>query len=200
MNETAFRVGTEAQHDYIAKLAKTAGYASIHEACAAVLGVDVASIGDKALTSGEAHRVIEALKQPRDDKPVAASDADTAKRRFLTARHLRLITTGEMAAPATLDDDAKWVLDRLARDRRVAKAFGDTDTCRTTTAGVNGSGPILLEHLLGYFKTWDALAEAFGVTVPSAKAWGTQLPASRIYEAEVKTNGYVRVPASARSG
>jgi hypothetical protein len=59
---------------------------------------------------------------------------------------------------------------------------------------INGDQPIAMEHLLAYFKTWDSLAEAFRVTVPTAKAWGTHLPAGRAFEAEVRTKGYVRAP------
>jgi hypothetical protein len=191
MDSTGFRVGTESQHGFAESLAKKAGYASVVDACADALGRDPDELAKEPLSVADASRVIGHLKVKSEAPGVQAPATDAAKRsHYLTARHLRRIATGQQRAPDEIDEDAAWVLDLLGKGLAVRALFTDEHVGRA----INGDQPIAMEHLLAYFKTWDSLAEAFRVTVPTAKAWGTHLPAGRAFEAEVRTKGYVRAP------
>lgn len=149
-------------------------------------------------TLGEPAKPAHATKARLDDHaPVAAPAAPKlngiakllSPARMAAARQLRAIHEGAEPRPANLDDDAAWLLHRLELAERLEK-----EKERGRGAGVNGRGPIEMEGLLTHFGNWDRLAEAFGVTVPTAKAWGKHLPAARAYEAEVKTGGWVKAP------
>lgn len=107
----------------------------------------------------------------------------------LTAARLRAIHEQGDPRPDDIDADSVWVLDRLVLASRLER-----EAARQRGAGVNRGGPIEMSTLVNHFGGWDRLAEAFGVTVPTAKAWGTHLPAARAYEAEVKTQGLVKAP------
>ena len=107
----------------------------------------------------------------------------------ITAKRLRAIHEEGEPRPDDLDADSAWVLDRLVLASRLER-----EAARQRGAGVNRGGRIEMSTLVNHFGGWDRLAEVFGVTVPTAKAWGTHLPASRAYEAEVKTQGLVKAP------
>ncbi len=191
MDATAFRVGTDSQHSFAERLARKAGYESLVDACADALGRDPDELAREPLAVADASRVIAHLQVKTSDGTTPPSSADGSKRpQFLTARHLRRIATGQQRAPEQLDEDAAWVLDHIGKSIATRALYTD----EVAGKGVNGEQPIAVEHLLAYFKTWDALADAFRVTVPTAKAWGTHLPAARACEAEVRTKGYVRAP------
>lgn len=192
MDATSFRVGTESQHSFAERLARKAGYESLIDACADALGRDPDELTKEPLPVADASRVIAHLQVKTSDCGTAPSASEAPKRSlFLTARHLRRIATGQQRVPDQIDEDAAWVLDLLGKGLAIRALFTD----EVTGKGINGDQPIAMEHLLTFFKTWDAVADAFRVTVPTAKAWGTHLPASRAYEAEVRTKGYVRAPS-----
>lgn len=147
---------------------------------------------------GEPAKAAGAVKARQDDHAPVAAPAPPkpngiakllSPSRMAAARQLRAIHEGAEPRPANLDDDAAWLLQRLDLADRLEK-----EKERGRRAGVNGRGPIEMEGLLTHFGSWDRLAEAFGVTVPTAKAWGKHLPAARAYEAEVKTGGWVKAP------
>lgn len=186
------KYATEPQINFIEKLARSINRQP-SEAVADVVGE---AKEPSRLTTEEASRVITAL---RTKAGLADPDTLTAtamvKRpspagggRYLTARQLRRIATGDAMVPAQADEDAQWVLSRLDTLAKIEHQLGIVPPKR----GVNGSGPVAMEQLLAYFGDWDTLAKAFEVTVSTAKAWGSHLPAGRAYEAEVKTRGYVR--------
>lgn len=182
---------TEAQRAHIERLLAKAGMHDVLAAWQELLpNSPVPATAD--LARGQASTLIAALEAKL--KPASGEAAKGA--RFLTARALRSIDTGSSQAPSELDDDARWVLARLAKFRAIESLVDRRVS--SDASPINGDHPILVEHVLGYFKTWDRLAEAFGVTVPTAKAWGATLPLARAFEAEIKTGGHVRVPASQR--
>lgn len=189
-----FLAGTERQGNYIMALAKKAGYPSAFEACATILGRSEADIRGAHLDTKDARRVIEFL-EPKDGATNTPAN-DSPHRTHGTAKLLRqYATTGDV--PQDLDEDSVWVVERLLQHERARAVLAGEDPATGHARyrrGVNHNNRIELEHLLTYFKSWDNLADAFGVTVPTAKAWGQFLPENRIFEAEVRTNGYVRVP------
>ena len=188
--------GTDAQGKYLLDLASRLGYPDVAHALA-----DMTQFGAaKSLTNSEASDAITQLKAclPADEATPTGSPAaalGAARPRFLTARHLRQINEGKRPAPADLDEDASWVLDRLQRLVQISQLAGSpTQQTQAHGVGVNEGRPIEMADLLRYYKTWDALAEAFKVAVTTAKAWGTLLPPGRAFEAEVRTGGFVRAP------
>jgi hypothetical protein len=56
---------TEAQRNYLASLAREAGYQSLYYAAAPILGRSVSNMQRKGLTKAEASRVIDALKEAK---------------------------------------------------------------------------------------------------------------------------------------
>jgi hypothetical protein len=188
---------SDAQQTLLQKLIVKAGFGSWQDAWAGALPDYPAPAADPDMP--QASMLISALeakvKPPAGDASAAAPRSGA---RYLTARHLRQIDTGTAEPPAELDDDARWVLSRLARWRAVESIADSRSAHAPAPAAVNGEQPIQMDQLLAYFKSWDALAEAFGVSVPTAKAWGTYLPVPRGFEAEIKTRGHVRVPSAQR--
>ena len=191
-----FLAGTERQGKYIMALAKKTGYASAFEACAAVLGRPEAGIREVPLDTKDARKVIEFLERKDGASTPPTPTRDTGHSTHGTAKLLRqYATTGDV--PQDLDEDSVWVVERLLQHERARAVLAGEDPATGHARyrrGVNRNNRIELEHLLTYFKSWDNLADAFGVTVPTAKAWGQFLPENRIFEAEVRTNGYVCVP------
>lgn len=198
MSTADFIAGTANQHGYIERLASERGFSTPIAACIEILGRDVCDLLANPPDTLAARKVIEALEaMPKK------SAADSKVRRlpgggtYTTAKHLRDYATGRKAPPLELDEHARWCLDRLLMHEQIrALIAGEQPRSKPAAPphGVNGQGPITMQQLLDHFKNWDRLAEAFKVTVPTAKAWGTFVPENRVYEAEVKTNGYVRVP------
>lgn len=201
-----FRAGTEKQHKYIERMVGEGGYASVLAACAKHLGRPEEELAQNELSTSDARIVIEALQleTQRDGAGHAASDRKTDRKperpHYTTAKELREFATGAKPVPQDIDEHAAWVLDRLRRLATVEQVIaGKQVQARAIPVGVNGNGPITMDHILTYHdQDWDRVAEAFRVAVPSAKAWGTNLPEARWYEAEVRTNGYVRVPRNAK--
>lgn len=203
--------GTTPQFEHATKLASRAGYKSLEEAAEAQTGRPTVNFTVTPFTKTQASELISFLERklnlpPRPpktgDKPVrgngAAGTANGAqedgksKARFLTARHLRKIATHQEAAPADLDDDAKWVLARLHRLDAI-EAFvrrGQPDQ----RLAVNGNEQIKVAHLVEYFTTEESVADAFQVSLQTLRAWGEFLPPTHAFKAEVLTNGYVQVP------
>jgi hypothetical protein len=192
--------GTDSQHEYLQALTKKLGYADIAEAVRAHAEGMVIEPGSEP-TKQQASAAIAALKiaegtlPPEGQAKKRAASGDRSKSKFLTARVLRRIAQGEVAPPEELDDDARWVLERLELINRIQALSGNAPAGAETPR--RPTGPIPMSVLVDYFKTWDALADAFGVTVPTAKAWGAHLPASKAHKAEVLTNGFVKAPATA---
>jgi hypothetical protein len=197
MSTADFVAGTPNQHGYIERLASERGFSTPIAACMQVLGRDVCALLATPPDTLEARKVIEALeampKKAAGEKLRRVPGASP----YTTAKQLRDYATGKKAPPLELDEHARWCLDRLLMHEQIrAILTGEQPRARPATPpqGVNGQGPITMQHLLDHFKTWDRVADAFKVTVPTAKAWGALVPENRVYEAEVKTNGYVRVP------
>lgn len=194
--------GTTAQAEYAGKLAKKAGFGTLEEAAASITGRPLVSFQVTPFTKDQASKVITALEArtgatKQDSKPSrsdsASESTDTKPRsKFLTARHLRLIATHQEVAPEQLDDDAAWVLSRLARLSAI-EAFvrrGQPDQ----PLAVNEGAPIRVEQLVKYFGSEESAADAFAVSVKTLKDWGQHLPAAHSFRAEVLTNGYVQAP------
>lgn len=107
----------------------------------------------------------------------------------LTPALLRKIANGEQPAPVDLDQDASWILYRLAKLVDIEHAIGDP----VRWPGVNRGGSITVEHLIQYFGTIDAVASAFGVSIGTVKSgWSGVLPRNREFEAVAKTRGFVQ--------
>lgn len=195
-----FSAGTERQGKYIIVLAKRTGYTSAFEATAAALGRSQDDIRAKPPETQDARKVIEFLERKDAGATSTQSSQDTSHRPHVTAKQLRqFATSGDV--PEDLDEDSIWVVERLLQHERARVVLAGEDPASGHARyrrGVNRNNRIELEHLLTYFKSWDNLADAFGVTVPTAKAWGQFLPENRIFEAEVRTNGYVTVPRDRR--
>lgn len=187
--------GTAKQHEYLDRLAKELGYTDIRKALAELTDIKMAAEGIGVEAASEA---IEQLKAMLGSKKVEAPQE--GGRKYLTARHLRQIATGQRKIPDELDDDAAWVLARIDLVERFSWLLSNPSHSTSGLlappglgrpgADVNEGGPIPMKQLLDYFKGWDAVAETFKVTVATAKAWGAHLPASRAFEAEIKTHGY----------
>ncbi len=188
---------SEPQQTLLQKLVGKAGFASWRDAWSGALPDYPAPVAEPDMP--QASLLISALEAKIKPAPgEAPAAAPRSGARYLTARHLRQIDSGTAEAPTELDDDARWVLSRLARWRAVESIADSRSVHAPAPPAVNGEQPIQMDQLLAYFKSWDALAEAFGVSVPTAKAWGTNLPLPRGFEAEIKTRGYVRVPSAQR--
>lgn len=186
------------QLDYAKALATRAGL-TIERAAHEAFGRDVPL---ERMSTRQASMLIAKLKGVLGE-PARTGDADPAPapadtsaisrllnpRRIASARQLRAIHAGTAPRPDALDADAAWVLERLALADRL-----EQEQQRARGEGINGRGPIEMDSLVRHFGDWDRLAETFGVTVPTAKAWGKHLPAARAYEAEVKTGGWVKAP------
>lgn len=196
-----FKPATDRQRSYLDSLARRAGYEDAAAACKFILtAAGMKWTGLDALSLQDARYVITELEHDAPASEGALPSAqDAAGIASLSACDLRAIAMGAMDRPHGLDSDARWVLERLQFAQHVlAHVPSDHPLRPPPSRGVNGDEPMLMEHLLAYFKTWDRLADAFRVTVPTAKAWGTLVPDARMYEAEVKTGGYVRVPRELR--
>lgn len=198
MSTPDFVAGTPNQHGYIERLALERGFSTAIAACIEILGRDVCDLLASPPDTLAARKVIEALEgMPKKAAPDGKVRRIGPAGQYTTAKQLRDYATGKKAPPLEIDEHARWCLDRLLMQEQIrAIVAGEQPKARAVTPplGVNGQGPISIQHLLDHFKSWDRLADAFKVTVPTAKAWGTLVPENRVYEAEVKTNGYVRVP------
>lgn len=192
MDGSAFQFGNYKQHAFALRLSQQAGYASLLDACADALGLDPDAVLKERVSVPDASRVIAHL-QVKMEAAGTTTPNTARKASFLTARQLRRIATGQQRTPDQLDEDAAWVLDLLGKALAVGALYSDEPIGKS----VNGNDPIAMEHVLAFYKTWDELAKAFGVTVSTAKSWGRLLPASRAYEAEARTSGYVRAPREA---
>lgn len=184
-NDTAApRHATPKQEQYLQRLVGDLGFDSVAAACRAIEL-------DNPTTLEQTSRVISLLEarlsKHKGDVPPAAPEP--RKSRFLTARALRRIDAGETPAPETLDDDAAWVLQRLARVRQAEAIFQAVEP--PLGRNINQNGPILIETLVAHFGSIEAVASAFEVSVPTAKAWGAELPSARRWEAQVKTGNQV---------
>lgn len=174
-------LATQDQIAYLKRLCLHTGRTDL-QACAIVGKTDF-----EALTKAEASKVIGVIKTAMggDKGPEKESPS-----KFPTPLALRRLVESGAEIPKDFDDHARWVVDHLKLALEMKRLVGR----RTVSEGVNRGGDIKMSELLKHFKTWDALAKAFDVTVPTAKAWGEILPASRAYEAEVKTGGFVTAP------
>lgn len=184
-NDQATPPPSDKQLGYLRRLARDLGFASPAAA--------LASMGaEMPVTVDQASAAIDLLKAKSEP---AAEEPQPAKRsRFITARTLRRIDQGAAELPDTIDEDAAWVLKRLAKLRELETVMG----APPRWGGVNAGGPILIEHLVAYFSSIERVASEFGVSVATAKGWGSQLPANRAYEAQVRTHGHVTVPTGSR--
>lgn len=181
------RHATPKQEQYLQRLVADLGFDSVASAC---MAIELDPPGTLEQTS----RVISVLEarlahRKADTGSTPPVSTDTRKNRFLTARALRRIDSGEAPAPEPLDDDAAWVLQRLARLRKAEAIFQTTDS--PAARNLNHNGPILIETLVAHFGSIEAVASAFEVSVPTAKAWGAELPSARRWEAQVKTGNKV---------
>lgn len=186
-SENLAGLGTTGQANYIHVLAKQLGYTSPAEAARDVGGV-------LPLTAQSASKVIEALKLKvaarGDGSARSGKEGEAPRRRYLTARNLLQIDAGSVTVPDDLDEDAAEVLQRLAKLREVERVIG----APAQWGGVNAGGPILVEHLVRYFGSIEAVAVQFGVGADTVRNWGTNIPQARAFEAQVRTNGHVCAP------
>lgn len=176
---------SDKQLGYMRRLARDLGFDDASTA--------LASMGaPMPLTVDQASAAINLLKAKTEQLPEESNPAK--KSRYLTARMLRKIDEGAAEGSDPLDEDAAWVLKRLAKLRQLETVMGSPPVWN----GVNAGGPILIEHLVAYFHSIERVASEFGVSVATVKGWGTQLPANRTYEAQVRTQGHVSVPTGTR--
>lgn len=186
-SENLAGLGTTGQANYIHGLAKQLGYPSPVEAVRDVGGV-------LPLTAQSASKVIESLKlkvaERSDGSARSGKEGEAPRRRYLTARNLLQIDAGSVSVPDDLDEDAAEVLQRLAKLREVERVIG----APAPWGGVNAGGPILVEHLVRYFGSIEAVALQFGVGADTVRNWGTNIPQARAFEAQVRTNGHVCAP------
>lgn len=197
-------LGTRRQDAYIRSLVRerAGGEEDAVAVCSTFLKRSIQDLVDQPPSSKEAGSIIARLTMAAEktDEPRRAVSKSAAKPGstaepcpYTTAKQLRQYATGQHPVDVELDEHATWVLTRLKEHAKVLEALFDSEAVQPPPAvGINGNGPIRVQDLLTHFGSWDGLAEAFKVTVPTAKAWGTNLPESRNYEAEVKTRGYVR--------
>lgn len=170
--------GTPKQAGYLKALFERAGYPTIE---AGLVGIGRAGDAQDGLDVTRASALItelESQQRPALDAPPSGLAE--------VARYLRAAAGARASLPESVlsDRDARWVLDRLSHEER------------HETQNVNRGGPIQMQALSEYFGSWEALAAAFGVTVHTAKAWGSNLPQARAYEAQVKTRGHFHAPRS----
>lgn len=180
MSKETSQIGTQGQHSYIESLVKRSGLGSIDEA----IGI---AFADRPTTLGkaEASTLIAALERRvgtahGEPRPTVASGS---------AAQLRKLASSSTPLAKIASLDARWVVDRLRK-------FDAIEQVLNAGKNQNANGPISMDLLVAYFNGWDKLAEAFDVTVPTAKAWGTHLPASRAFEAQIKTGGLVYAPTN----
>lgn len=187
-------IGSDKQSKYIHDMAARAKVPSVMAVCVEVLGRSAQNLLQNPPTTTEARQVIQHLQAKLDSAQQATATSLAGSSSLLR----RYAEQGE--APADLDEDSLWIVTQLQRaDRaRAALAGEQIAIAKHQPQGFNSGKRIEVEHLLKYFKSWDNLADAFKVTVPTAKAWGQYVPENRIYEAEVRTNGFVRVPRNHR--
>lgn len=143
------------------------------------------------------------LRTNQGSAPPASQESDTSARssrppatfprgalpRFLTARHLRQIATGQRALPESLDDDAAWVLERLGKALQVEAIYVPPQA-----PPINGNEPLTIEHLKAVFGDVEAIASTLGVSLPTVKAWGGLLPEHYSWKVEGLSKGRLRVP------
>ncbi|MCD9046742.1 Cro/CI family transcriptional regulator [Luteimonas sp. MHLX1A] len=179
---------TAAQLDYIESLTRRAG-ASLSEVKAQLQL-------DEPITVEGASKIIDALK---DRLGIVGSETRPPKRGQgraedsgrLGATELRAIAEGRRPAPTDLAVDESWILFRLAKLIDLELAIGEP----ARWAGANQGEQIRVEHLEAYFGSVEAVATAFGVSVGTVRSgWGGVLPPNRVFEAVVKTRGYVQAP------
>jgi len=175
---------TPEQIGYLKRLSVQTGRTDL-QLCAVV-----AKTAFEELTKSEASTVIGTLKSSTEKERKAEND----RPRFATALVLRKAAESGEPAPAYFDEHARWVLENLKLAIAVRSLTSHTAAAGGQRGGVNQGGDIRMSDLLAHFKTWDVLARAFDVTVPTAKAWGEILPSSRSFEAQVKTEGFVTAP------
>lgn len=200
-----FSAGSRRQSDYIKALALKAGFATPLDACGSVLGMEATTLLQSPPDTTQARKVIDALKGMVDSKKSAPdTKPEQAAHQPPSNEASRDTTPSKLRAhaaareiPSGLDSDSTFIIKALIQHEVVrAVMSGEQLTLPRprSNGGANGNKRIEMDHLLKFFRNWDELADAFGVTVPTAKAWGTYVPDSRVFEAEVRTNGYVRVP------
>lgn len=178
MSTSPTQIATAGQHGYIEDLVKRAGLESTADAIALVFPETPAVLGRT-----EASRLIAAL-----EKRVGSPTRDTSSPSTHTsAKQIRKLAMGTTPLDKIQSPDARWIVDRLRK-------FAAIENVLAAGKNQNVGGPIAMDLLVSYFQGWDRLAEAFDVTVPTAKAWGSHLPASRAYEAQIKTGGFVHAP------
>lgn len=141
-----------------------------------------------------ASAMIDSLKartaQPEQTAPKSPATR-AAGSTTLTATDLRAIAEGSAAAPEAMTADEQWVLYRLARLAAVERSL----EAPVAWNGANGEGPILVEHLVAYFGSVEAVATAFKVSVGTVRnGWSGFVPANRAHEAAWLTRGYVQPP------
>lgn len=186
-----FQAGTERQHRYLAVLARRCGYPSPLAVCAEVLGQSPEELLENPPDTTTARRVIEYL-----EKAGGFLKHGRSSEQHPTPGQLRQwAEAGEL--PSGLDEDSKVIVESLQQLSRIKGILSVGETQRVSK-GVNGNSPIEVAHLLQFYGSWDTLADAFGITVATVKSWGRFVPENRVYEAEVRTNGYVRVPRDER--
>ncbi|OGU24395.1 MAG: hypothetical protein A2580_08635 [Hydrogenophilales bacterium RIFOXYD1_FULL_62_11] len=173
--------GTQPQAGYLKRLAKEKGFADVDAALASLQLSPPLSIE-------QASAVIDKLtKLPGATESGAKEVERKPRQRFLTARHLLQIHKGERSVPEDIDPDAVEVIQRLAALRDVQTVLGGL----TAQKGVNAGGPILVQQLIEYFGSAEAVASTFQVSLETVKGWGAELPQKREFEAQVRTRGYV---------
>lgn len=208
-----FRLGTERQTHYAQRLLRESPYLTLLDAAADLLDRNPDELMRTPPGVEDASRTIEALErmQPGLEKPgraveqaraapgvdghaaggTAESVAGGARRGplYLTARHLRQIATGQRQAPAALDEDAAWVLERVSKALRVEALYATP-----ATVPINGSEPITMDHVRAVFGEVSVIASMLGVSVPTVKAWGGVLPEVYGWKLEGLSEGRLRVP------
>lgn len=177
----ALALATPEQIAYLKRLCVQTGKTDL-QLCATVGKTDF-----EALTKGEASKIIGTIKLAMGGEKRPDTEPTS---RFPTPLAIRRLIEADAEIPAEYDEHARWIVDHVRLSVDLIRLAGR----RARSEGINRGGDIKMADLLKHFKTWDELAKAFDVTVPTAKAWGEILPASRAYEAEVKTAGFVTAP------
>lgn len=210
------RFGTEAQSRFAADLARELGLAGLRAAIAEATGTAPPEGQPLNLSTTEASAVITVLKDRFEKKYPgrrlkggksrgSAQDAppptvEPTAAQVSNAQQIRRWAQGtESYVESSLDPDTRWVLERLARYDAVLHATKVADVLKPSEAGsmvkgINGSDPILVEHLGSFFGSEEEAAKAMGVSASTFRAWGTYVPPQRAWQAEVLTDGYVRAP------
>ena len=177
---------TDAQLQYIQSLCAKAELSSTDAAKRAGVA--------EPLSIDGASKVIDMLKQLLDPQPTGreGQGGDGVVSHTRSANALRNIHQGVLPTPDDLHEAEAWVLHRLAKLVHIEQAMGQP----VRWDGANAGGPILVEHLLAFFGTVEAVATAFRVSVGTVRSgWAGVLPANRSHEAAWLTRGYVQPPA-----